>query len=97
MCAYNSLDYIAICTSLHLGGDMAVVQSHISQFSHISHMPPQKKTILTEEILCQTRRRVRSLLDVNEELAYRSATPKMPLICSMLSERKVGFAEGVFY
>ena len=34
-----------------------------------------------EEIWCQTRRRVRSLLSVNEELAYRSAVQNLPAIC----------------
>ena len=39
------------------------------------------KTQRAEEILCQTRRRVRSLLVANEELAYRSAVQNLPAIC----------------
>ena len=35
---------------------------------------------ITEEILYQTRRRVRSLLSANEELAYRSAVQNLPVI-----------------
>ena len=37
---------------------------------------------IVEEILCQTRRRVRSLLDVNEELAHRSAVQNLPARCT---------------
>ena len=38
--------------------------------------------------MCQTRRRVRSLLPVSEELAYRSAVQKAPVICVFEKRRE---------
>ena len=43
-----------------------------------------KKTHRAEGCLCQKKERVRSLLGVGEELAYRSATPKTLFICFCL-------------
>ena len=43
-----------------------------------------KKTHRAEGFLCQKKERVRSLLGVGEELAYRSATPKTLFICFCL-------------
>ena len=49
---------------------------------------------MSEEILCQARKRVRSILCVCEELAYRSAVQNLPF--RTLQKQKIAYERGNF-